>query len=80
VNAHVSETHWQAVVQSMQAAFVQGQFEAGLLQAVDAVSALLEEYFPLTSEVDSNNDDCASPSNELPDAPVYFDTARYQPS
>jgi uncharacterized membrane protein len=46
----------------MQAAFRSGPLEPGLIQAVDAVDALLVRYFPLAAD--------ASDRNELPDAPV----------
>lgn len=72
LNMHVSPAHWQAVVQPMQAAFVQGQFEAGLLQAVDAVSALLITHYPLTHTPGGEVSAAAGPRNELPDAPFML--------
>ena len=48
---------------SMQSAFQEGDFEAGLLRAVDAVDALLVRHFAaLPGDVDIN---------ELPDAPLF---------
>jgi uncharacterized membrane protein len=44
---HVPPQHWQAVVAGMREAFRAGRYEAGLLQAVDAVEALLVQHFPL---------------------------------
>lgn len=61
VSRAVDSTQWQSIVQSMQAAFRAGQFEAGLNQAIDAVDALLTERFP-ASESDVSH-------NELPDTP-----------
>ncbi|TFZ07002.1 TPM domain-containing protein [Ramlibacter henchirensis] len=53
---------WQAIVRRMGEAFRQGQFEDGLTQALEEVSALLVEHFPLRpGQVDPN---------ELPDEPV----------
>ncbi len=68
----VSAAHWQAVVQPMQAAFAQGQFESGLSQAVQAVTALLVQYFP---RPETGSGQAPEPSgnglvNELPDAPA----------
>ena len=48
----------------MGAAFKQGQFEAGLNQAVDAVDALLRQHFAIGAS--------ARNPNELPDAPIVF--------
>ncbi|MBT9486323.1 MAG: TPM domain-containing protein [Rubrivivax sp.] len=56
---HVPPAHWQAVVAGMREAFRAGQFEAGLMQAIDAVEALLLQHFPL-AEGERN-------PNELPD-------------
>ncbi|TXC67337.1 TPM domain-containing protein [Piscinibacter aquaticus] len=47
LNLHVSPSQWQEVMQRMRASFRQGQFEAGLNEAIDAVDALLARHFPL---------------------------------
>jgi uncharacterized membrane protein len=44
---HVPPGHWQAVLAHMREAFRAGRFEAGLMQAVDEVEALLQLHFPL---------------------------------
>jgi uncharacterized membrane protein len=51
---------WDSLVQAMGAHFRAGQFEAGLLQAVDAVDGLLLQHFPLAAGERN--------ANELPDA------------
>ncbi len=48
VNRHVPQAAWQAMVQRMGAAFKDGRFEDGLTQALEEVSAVLMEHFPLT--------------------------------
>ena len=53
---------WQAIVRHMGEAFRQGRFEDGLTQALEEVSALLVEHFPLAPG--------AADANELPDEPV----------
>lgn len=53
---------WQAMVARMRAAFQAGDFENGLTQALEEVSALLVQHFPL-KEGERN-------PNELPDAPI----------
>jgi len=53
---------WPALVAQMSTAFKADQFEAGLTQAVNAVSGLLRQHFPLDADV-------ANP-NELPNQPV----------
>ncbi len=62
LNRHVSAQDWQAVVQRMGRAFHEGRFEDGLTQALEEVSALLVQHFPLAPG--------SGDANELPDAPV----------
>ena len=58
----VPEAEWAAIAASMQGAFQSGDFEGGLLRAVDAVDAQLVHHFAVRpGEVDVN---------ELPDAPI----------
>ena len=53
---------WQAVVARMRGAFQKGDFQQGLAHAVDEVTALLAQHFPLMSgQVNPN---------ELPNAPT----------
>lgn len=59
---HVDAARWQEVVAHMREAFAAGRFEDGLTQALDEVSALLVEHFPLR-EGEAGVD-------ELPNAPV----------
>ena len=47
LNQHVSPAQWQALIAPMRAAFAQGRFEDGLLQAIDAIDGLLAQHFAL---------------------------------
>lgn len=60
----VDAAAWQALVTQMREAFRAGRFEDGLMQAVDAVDALLLRHFALAGNQ-------ANP-NELPDAPTLL--------
>jgi len=62
LNRHVGAHEWRRIAGSMSAAFKAGRFEDGLTQALEEVSALLAQYFPLAQGE-------ARP-NELPDEPV----------
>jgi len=62
LDRHVGAAHWQALVQRMAGAFRARQYEEGLGQAIDEVTALLVRHFPLR-EGEANR-------NELPDEPV----------
>lgn len=61
VNAIVPDPDWQAMVVRMGEAFARGQFEDGLTQALEEVSAALVTFFPAGPTANSN---------DLPDTPV----------
>ena len=56
---------WPAAVQHLQQALHAGQFETGLLQAVQEVTQLLATHFPAEKSL-------APRTNELPDEPVLL--------
>jgi uncharacterized membrane protein len=62
LNDHVAPEVWQALVQRLGTALREQQFEAGLTQAVNEVTAMLKQHFPLAPG--------AANPNELPDQPV----------
>jgi uncharacterized membrane protein len=62
LNERVTPDTWPRLVQSMGTAFKAGNFEGGLSQAVQEVSALLHQYFVLSpGQINPN---------ELPDKPL----------
>ncbi|WP_374677009.1 TPM domain-containing protein [Piscinibacter sp.] len=61
LDRHVSASQWREVMERMRASFRQGEFEAGLNAAIDAVDALLVQHFALAPG--------QSNPNELPDRP-----------
>ena len=62
ITRFVPQAKWDELVATLQAALRNGQFEAGLQQAVDAVNALLHQHFALAKgQVNPN---------ELSDVPV----------
>jgi uncharacterized membrane protein len=64
IHSQVDDAEWAAMTQRMSAAFREGRFEDGLTQALEEISALLVEHFPLgEGDVDVN---------ELPDEPVVL--------
>ncbi|MEO8526487.1 MAG: TPM domain-containing protein [Caldimonas sp.] len=62
LNPHVEPAEWQQIGAAMRTAFQGGGFETGLIQAIDAVDAILVRHFALAPGESSRN--------ELPDAPV----------
>lgn len=62
LNEKVAPPVWHALVASMSGAFKQGNFEDGLTQALEQVTTLLVQHFPLAAG--------AANPNELPDVAV----------
>ena len=61
LNSKVSTQEWQAITASMATAFQARRFEDGLTQALQEVSALLVQHFPLATDEQHRN--------ELPNTP-----------
>lgn len=62
LNARVGAAQWQAIVERMGQDFRAGQYETGLMAAIDAVDSLLGAHFALPEG--------ARNPNELPDRPL----------
>lgn len=63
IHAKVPEAEWQVICRTMESAFQQLRFEAGVIAGIDAVGGYLQKYFP----VDPGKD-----TNELPNKPVML--------
>ena len=62
INECITQAEWQAMVQRLGKALHESRFEDGLTEALEEVSALLVQHFPLQ--------DGEAHRNELPNAPV----------
>ena len=62
IDARVGAAGWEAICRDMEANFRSGQFKAGVLKGIAAVSRELAKYFPPD----------AHPRNELPDKPIVI--------
>jgi len=60
ISAKVDQAKWDTICAAMQSAFFAGQYQEGALEAIQAITALLEQHFP----GDGDNPD------ELPNRPV----------
>ena len=63
IHAKVPEAEWQAICRTMESAFQQQRFEAGVISGINAVGRYLEKYFPI---------DPVKDTNELPNKPVVL--------
>lgn len=68
LNRCVSNADWKAMVARMGQAFQAGQFEDGLTQALEEVSAVLVAHFPCEDGEPLSGER----ANELPDAPALI--------
>jgi len=64
VAGHVGEQQWKTIAAAMRARFRDRAYEAGAIEAVNAVGQLLASHFPL-AQGERN-------PNELPDSPVVL--------
>ena len=62
INAKVEQTQWDAIARGMETAFRSQRFEAGAIEGLREITALLAQHFPASG---------ANP-NELPNAPVVL--------
>ena len=62
IDARVGAEGWESICREMEAAFAQGQFEAGAIKGIAAVSRELARYFPPHGPH----------PNELPDRPIVI--------
>jgi len=62
IDAREGEAGWQKICREMEAEFRRGQFEAGTIRGIEAVSRELAKFFPPQGPR----------RNELPDAPVVM--------
>jgi uncharacterized membrane protein len=58
ISRHVPDAHWQAVVQHLGEHLQTGDFDTGLTQALQEVSALLVQHFPLQAGEANPNELC----------------------
>jgi uncharacterized membrane protein len=62
LNLYVTAQEWNDMVQRLAQALREGRFEDGLGQAIEEVSSVLEQYFPMAAG--------QVRPNELPDQPT----------
>ncbi len=46
ISAKVDQTEWDAICATMQSAFHAGEYEQGVLDAIESITALLKQHFP----------------------------------
>lgn len=63
IHARVGENQWQAICRHMESRFKKREFEQGVVEGLQQITALLQQHFP----ADNNPN-----PNELPDAPLIL--------
>ena len=73
IHHHVGNAAWERICHQMELQFRRGEFEAGVLQGIADIGALLETHFPLQeAEIKTANKKSRKKSNELPNAPIIL--------
>jgi len=62
VHARVGQAGWESICRKMEQRFRLGEFEAGVLEGIAAITTLLQQHFPASGDH----------RNELPDAPIVL--------
>jgi uncharacterized membrane protein len=62
IDAHVGSQGWQKICRAMETTFGRGEFEAGVINGIEAVSRELAKHFPPGTRS----------RNELPDRPIVI--------
>ena len=70
IHQHVGSPAWERICHQMELQFKHGQFEAGVLQGIADIGALLETHFPIN--VSNSNKKSRKKTNELPNAPIIL--------
>lgn len=63
INAKVNQATWEAICQTIESAFKEGEFESGVVDGLKAMGALLDEHFPSAEQHNPN---------ELSNKPVFL--------
>ncbi len=68
IHTQVGQETWEAICHTMKTAFQQGQFEAGVITGINAITHQLQQFFPAGSDEEKSE----RKKNELPDRPVML--------
>ena len=66
IHQYVGNQAWERICHQMELCFRRGDFEAGVLQGIAEISALLANHFPLSTTNKTQK------TNELPNAPIIL--------
>jgi uncharacterized membrane protein len=72
IDKQVGYDRWDAICHEMEMMFRRGEFEAGVLQGIDAVSAELEKHFSIESIQNKRKKTIQRKRNELSDKPLIL--------
>ena len=72
IDKHIGYDQWDMICHEMEIMFRRGEFELGVLQGLNAVSAALEKHFPVESIKNKRKRSVQRKTNELPDKPLIL--------
>lgn len=72
IHQHVGHDGWETICREMEKMFRQGKFEAGVLQGIDKIGAVLATHFPQVETRNTDSRTRKSKRNELPNKPLIL--------
>jgi len=72
IDKHVGYDRWDIICHDMEMLFRRGEFEAGVLQGIDEITAALEKHFPIDNMKNKRKKMMQLKKNELSDKPLIL--------
>jgi uncharacterized membrane protein len=72
IDKHIGYDQWDMICHEMEVLFRRGEFEQGVIQGLNAVSAALETHFPIESIKNKRKGSVQRKKNELSDKPLIL--------
>ena len=72
IDKHVGFDRWDIICHDMEVMFRRGDFEAGVLEGIEEITAMLEKYFPIDAIHNERKQAVERQKNELPNKPLIL--------
>ena len=72
IDKHVGYDRWDIICHDMEMLFRRGEFEAGVLQGIEEITAALEKHFPIDAIKNKRKKVIQRKKNELSDKPLIL--------
>ncbi len=72
IDKHIGYDRWDIICHDMEMLFRRGEFEAGVLQGIEEITAALEKHFPIDAIKNKRKKVMQRKKNELSDKPLIL--------